>query len=58
MGNVKDKEYRVVRRDGDRVLICCICQSFSMALARKKLFDQHFQSPCFIQVVKKQKEDK
>ena len=54
MENVKDKEYRVVRRDGDKVLVCCICQ----AIARKKLFDRHFQSPCFIQVVKKQKEDK
>lgn len=58
MGNVKDKEYRVVRRDGDKILVCGIYQSFSMAIARKKLFDRHFQSPCFIQVVKKQKEDK
>lgn len=58
MENVKDKEYRVVRRDGDKILVCGIYQSFSMAIARKKLFDRYFQSTCFIQVVKKQKEDK
>lgn len=54
MGTVKDKEYRVMRKDGDRTFICCICDTFSSALARKRICDKHFGTTCYIQVIKKE----
>lgn len=54
MGTVKDKEYRVVRRDGDRTLIYCICDTFSSALYQKKICDKDSGKTCYIQVVKKE----
>lgn len=54
MGTVKDKEYRVVRRDGDRILICCICDTFSLALVHKRICDKYFSTTCYIQIVKKE----
>ena len=50
----KGKEYQVVRRDGNRILICCICDTFSSALNQKKICDKHYRTTCYIQVVKKE----